>query len=299
MFGSSAVEVAIGLVFVYFLIGLICTAINEFIASMLKLRYRILEKSIRRLITHKDFRDRFFSDPLISSLGDKPSYIPSFNFARAFLNSVSSKVEEREEPAVDLEELQKTVKKIEFDDNTRSVLSRLVGEAKDLEEARENVEKWFDTAMERLTGHYKRLTQWVLLGVGLLVAVLINADTIQTAEALWQNPAARGAVAAYAESRLAAGQESGKMEETLEELHQVPVPIGWTRQSVPDTPEGWISKIIGLLVTAFAVSLGAPFWFDLLSKVSSLRAAGKVPETAGKTGKTGTAPGGEGPEDEE
>jgi hypothetical protein len=34
-------------------------------------------------------------------------------------------------------------------------------------------------------------------------------------------------------------------------------------------------KLLGFLLTAFAICLGAPFWFDLLSKLVSLRAAGK------------------------
>ena len=41
------------------------------------------------------------------------------------------------------------------------------------------------------------------------------------------------------------------------------------------------SKFAGILLTAFAISLGAPFWFDLLNKFMNLRASGK------KEGKTG------------
>src|SRR5262249_4522387 len=37
----------------------------------------------------------------------------------------------------------------------------------------------------------------------------------------------------------------------------------------------WAIKLLGLLATALAVSLGAPFWFDLLNKLVSLRGAGK------------------------
>jgi hypothetical protein len=41
-----------------------------------------------------------------------------------------------------------------------------------------------------------------------------------------------------------------------------------------------LGKILGLLVTGFALSLGAPFWFDLLGKVSNLRGAGPAAPTA-------------------
>ena len=38
----------------------------------------------------------------------------------------------------------------------------------------------------------------------------------------------------------------------------------------------WVERIVGWLVTIAAVSLGAPFWFDLLGKVANLRGAGRV-----------------------
>ena len=40
-------------------------------------------------------------------------------------------------------------------------------------------------------------------------------------------------------------------------------------------------KFLGFLITAFAISLGAPFWFDLLSKLVKLRAAGKKEDSGG------------------
>ncbi|MGN6439005.1 MAG: hypothetical protein ACTHMM_20850 [Agriterribacter sp.] len=44
--------------------------------------------------------------------------------------------------------------------------------------------------------------------------------------------------------------------------------------------------LIGFLITAFAVSFGAPFWFDLLNKAVSIRGSGRKPGE-----KTATAPG--------
>jgi hypothetical protein len=42
---------------------------------------------------------------------------------------------------------------------------------------------------------------------------------------------------------------------------------------------------LGWLITAFAVSLGAPFWFDLLNKFVNVRASGKAPEEEPKSPK--------------
>ncbi len=38
---------------------------------------------------------------------------------------------------------------------------------------------------------------------------------------------------------------------------------------------GNVRKIIGLFITAFAICLGAPFWFDLLNKFTKIRGTGK------------------------
>jgi hypothetical protein len=40
-------------------------------------------------------------------------------------------------------------------------------------------------------------------------------------------------------------------------------------------------RLLGWLITAAAVSFGAPFWFDALSKLGSLRTAGARPQTSG------------------
>jgi hypothetical protein len=48
--------------------------------------------------------------------------------------------------------------------------------------------------------------------------------------------------------------------------------------------------ILGWLITAFAVSLGAPFWFDLLNKFVNIRASGKAPEEEPKSPKEVPAP---------
>jgi hypothetical protein len=52
-------------------------------------------------------------------------------------------------------------------------------------------------------------------------------------------------------------------------------PIGWGE--LPEGGGGWLLKILGCLWTGLALSLGAPFWFDLLQKFVNLRAAGTKP----------------------
>jgi hypothetical protein len=56
--------------------------------------------------------------------------------------------------------------------------------------------------------------------------------------------------------------------------------VGWNDHSFPPQPSvwWWLSWILGLAVTSLAVSMGAPFWFDLLNKFMNARNAGRPPE---------------------
>jgi len=71
MFGSEMLEVAIGIIFVYLLISIICTAIREGIAAWLKTRAAFLEYGIRELLHDKKAEGiarSFYEHPFIYSL---------------------------------------------------------------------------------------------------------------------------------------------------------------------------------------------------------------------------------------
>jgi hypothetical protein len=62
-----------------------------------------------------------------------------------------------------------------------------------LEIARQNIGQWYDDAMDRVTGAYKRWSQIVLFVIGLVVAVVMGVDAIEIAKALQADPALRAA----------------------------------------------------------------------------------------------------------
>src|SRR5262249_30731348 len=63
--------------------------------------------------------------------------------------------------------------------STKEALLPLIDAAgNDVEKARENIEQWFNSAMDRVSGWYKRRTQAFLLILGLLVASVLNIDSI-------------------------------------------------------------------------------------------------------------------------
>jgi hypothetical protein len=66
---------------------------------------------------------------------------------------------------------------------------------------------------------------------------------------------------------------------TLDTLQTLGLPIGWTAAPAPrDSLSLVLAHGLGWLLTAFAVSLGAPFWFDLLNKFVVVRSTVKPQE---------------------
>lgn len=60
------------------------------------------------------------------------------------------------------------------------------------------------------------------------------------------------------------------------------IPLGWSKAEFIPAPGSnlfflLVAKIIGLAATVLAIMMGAPFWFDVLNKVSNLRSSGPKP----------------------
>ena len=130
----------------------------------------------------------------------------------------------------------------------------------------ERVAEWFDAGMDRVAGWYRRQVKYFLLAVAAVVTVAVNADTMRIAEQLWMDDALRGEIAAAAQEAVAENDLGG-----IDARAQLgSFPIGY-----PDAFTGitW-RTIVGWLLTIAAISLGAPFWFDLLGKIAHLRASG-------------------------
>jgi hypothetical protein len=173
----------------------------------------------------------------------------------------------------------------------------------DAAKVRENIENWFDSATDRMAGWYKRRTQVITLVLGIFIGIVLNADTVLVVDTLWHDSALRSSVASQAErfterARNAASNPASEGQEKLREaksaLANVGLPIGWNAQDAAHTLPPSIFKApgqaiswslyqldlhwLGWLITGLAISLGAPFWFDLLNKFIVVRSTVKPQE---------------------
>src|SRR6476646_5925991 len=132
MFNSSILDVAIGLVFCFASVALFVSAINEFIASQLKLRHNTLLEGIKRLLNDQDgtiFVKDLYDHALINPMSlpqknsgeitsSKPAYIASKDFANAFIDVIQGS-------HGDFEKTQAAVEKID-DERIKTMLKNFL-----------------------------------------------------------------------------------------------------------------------------------------------------------------------------
>jgi len=309
MFGSDIVEVAIALIFVYFTLSLICSMLTEWTARTFAMRSDNLEKGLKNMLRDEALVKKIYEHPLIAptykeaqrtvsklpilkhmpqAKGNRPSYIAPRNFALALLDVVTEGSESRAAGG-----LNAAIKGLPGESNIEKTLQIFMAKAEDkLDGTIDNVELWFDDVMERVGGWYTRKAQLITVAFALVICAILNADSIMIARTLMSDVTVRQLVVGAAEQVVADSANSAAGQDKLvtglkDDLESLGLPLGWlaaddSLEDVREVPAGvtpWLTKLIGLLLTTFAISLGAPFWFDLLGKVSNIKGTGKKPLT--------------------
>lgn len=360
LLNSAVLEVIVGIFFVYLLLALICSALNEWMAGILALRAKTLREGIANLLddpTSQALAGEFYRHPLVQGLSRKrgegsrnlPSYIPADVFVRVLLDLTARseagarhrtwsevladlrarlatgetlrgieqellrqleaagldrvKVAQLEQVTAQLATARDALATFDLSDASKdgaagrflvdrvAQLDKMVKQIEDevnatLNRAQANVEDYFNEAMGRVSGWYKRHVQYWIIGIALAVSLLLNVDTFAIVDDLMTEPTLRAAVAELASEWVAAqdAQNPPPLPETLKQQKQLEtlgLPLGWQLENLPASNDlaGWLTKVLGILVTTVAVSLGAPFWFDLLNKLVNLRMSGARPTT--------------------
>ncbi len=305
-------DVAIGLSFIYLLMALVCTSVNELLAGLLNKRGKFLDLGITRMLGgDAALKDQLYNHPLIRgiTIDDRrkhPAYIAPQNFATALMDVITGPGKSRS----DLNALSAGIEGLKSKDLKETLQALLAGEPETSQSVQSIFEQWFNNGMDRVSGWYKRHTQMYVLGLSIIVTLFMNADTLQIGRKLWTNPALRAQFVAEAsvrasmerpqellplveypnpdeptESRPLRTPQSGLSANEERLLSEV---MGW-----PGEPKsswfGYLAQLLGWMITAAAVSLGAPFWFDTLNRIMNIRNAGRSPvEARGKTAAAAT-----------
>jgi hypothetical protein len=375
MFGSSILDIAIGIIFVFLLLSVFATAINEILMSLMSMRGKVLLRGIqsllddakgngltRRIYTHGQIYGLFEGPFDLSKPRNLPSYIPARNFAFAFVDAIKDWACEQTanpsgilpalppEPPSTPESIQNPAPQTapdpslanlhvssttqtpapitqEFKDAAlllakdsdklgKPLLTMIHLAGNDAEKLRQSIEDWYNSGMDRASGWYKYHTQWILFYIGLTIAVILNANTINIVRQLSKDPTLRQAMVAAATAKPSnppgsvsasppaepdVSAQLAKTHAAFDNVTDLGIPLGW--QKMPDTlhwaldhKSDWLSywnviynghtwtALFGWLLTAVAISLGAPFWFDTLNKIMVVRSTIKPHEKSREEG---------------
>lgn len=223
-------------------------------------------------------------DPKAADKSNLPSYIPSRSFALAILGIL---VPDGGKPS-SIESVREAVGKIENTEVKSALVTMLNISGEDLEEFRGNIENWFNSTMDRVSGWYKRRSQLIVFALGFVAAAALNVNSISIANDLWVHKAQRQAMISAAQGYLGnhppkdgqIGADAG-LKANIDGFQSYGLPIGWSISRDHDI-KWWIwfcvVSLVGWFVTACAVSLGAPFWFDMLNKLVVVRSTIKPHE---------------------
>jgi hypothetical protein len=313
---GPVLDVASAIIFFFALMALIASSIQEIIAAVLSSRGKVLQQMLTQLLSHQpevagatDLLDKVLDHPLIANLGTYnfpawigrflnttklPSYVPSANFATALIETLR---QGHDDTIAVTSQISRGIAALPDNSPVKQTLQGFIVETRgEIDAFRTRVQTWYDDAMDRAAGVYKRFVQYTLLIIGLLMAIALNADVISIADTLWYDKNMRDVVSAAATEYMKANPQpqtaltSDAAEQQVKQagtlVGKLPLPVGWdTTSSDTSTSTGLLvaRKILGFLLTAFAISLGAPFWFDLLQTVANLRGAGPKPARADAT----------------
>ncbi|MGI8502710.1 MAG: hypothetical protein ACR2LR_16475 [Hassallia sp.] len=184
--------------------------------------------------------------------------------------------------------------------------SRIQSTEEGIHTLQKEIERTFDSSMERASGVYKRNAKGVAIMLGLSLAIIANADAFHMISRLSKDSALRETITNNAGEILLKNQNNqaigslnsqGGQDNTLYELTKqadgaldnVALPIGWSdvnlNQQIAWTPnknESFpflkiLTMLPGWIFSGIAIAMGAPFWFDLLGKFVNVRNTGRRP----------------------
>jgi hypothetical protein len=303
---SPILEVAIALVLIYYILGLMVSFISARILESLGTRGRDLEDNLKKLIGEAKLKEVMMA-PQVKALAPvkydgwrgvftskikeetaKIEQIPVTNLVDAVFDNFL--LVDRQKP-YKVDELNKILG-ILPDSDAKAALLKLVNEGvTDINQLRSKTSMWFSGVLNQASDYYKaHARQWVII-LSLLVAFLFGVDSIQLSKSLWKNADLRASANALA-TAYAKDSSNTDITKLANDLKTFDLQIGWWKATadLPATGKaldwvGWaFLKVLGLGITAAAVSQGSSFWYDMLRQLKGEKAAAPSASSGGGQG---------------
>lgn len=296
---SQVLEVAIGLVLVYYVLGSIISWLTKIILEMQETRGKVLEKYLHKIAGDKTvdltklpqmkaLQPIRYKTPLSvfssTTVAKKIEKVPVATLVDSFfdLTGLTGR------PEMDAAQLKEIVGALPESEGKQAMLKWIDQGVTNVNTLRTRVNSYFTGLLDQAACKYKAHARSFVISFSIILTLILGTDSIQLATNLWNNAELRTLTAGQAQIVIDQGAETLDFQASINALNQFSIiKIGWWQleDALPDDSSilAWVGfillKLLGLSLTAVAVSQGSSFWYDLLKKLST--SPEKIPAPAG------------------
>ena len=311
---SPLLDFLIALVYVLAICSTLLSLCYELVSYWLRSRAYFLHKVLDDVfndnaLNNLNLAELIYNFPQVDftkrNYNSKPMYISANNFAKSLVHALNDYYTKKNMilpngsttptpnttlPTAPFQLFEAAVKSLKMSDLKTLMESFINSSGNDFEKLIKNIETWYNDYMDRVTGWFKVRTQKRMIWIAIPVAIIFNLNFLHIGKKLYSDKANTAIIASMAEKFQPPGIDTIKTtsdykkavklkEDLIDSLQTANVPMGWGPENKKYFTTNWFSSIIGWLLMAAAMVMGAPFWYDLLNKLVNMRKAGLKPNT--------------------
>jgi hypothetical protein len=285
---SQALEVVIGLIFIYYVLGSIVSMITQWINEFLETRGKALERYLVKIVGDKKIEDlvklpqlqalrpirykNVFSVFASVTEPKRIEKIPVATLVDAYFDLAGLTANKE----LNLAQLAELVDKLPDSEGKQAFIKWINQGVTNIDDLRKRATAYFTGMMEQAAATFRSNARSFVIILSVAVTILFGTDSIQLAKTLWTNAELRALTNAKAEMVVQQEGADATIDDLIRELGDITIKIGWWQTERPAAGADamtWVSfvllKILGLSLTVAAVSQGSSFWYDLLKKITS------------------------------
>ena len=284
---SQILEVILGLVFVYYVLGSVVSFVTQMILESAETRGAALEENLKKVAGDKVVD--LLALPQIQALRPiryknwfgvfgavteqkKVEKIPVATMVSAFFDVTGLTGRENIKP----DELTNIVNQLPDSEGKRALLKWINQGVTDINTLRDHANEYFSGILTQAAATFRSNARSIVILFSAALVICLGTDTIQIVKDLWSNAELRAVAATEASMAAQQGAATVDLNQIISDLSSTTIRIAWWQ--VLDTfPQNagageWakfiVLKMIGLALSAAAVSQGSSFWYDLLKKLT-------------------------------
>jgi hypothetical protein len=293
---SQILEVTLGLIVVYYILGAIVSLVTQIALESRETRAAALEMQLKRLVGSltadltglpqiKALQPIRYANWWTAFTGDteqkKVEKIPLDTLVDAFfdLSGLTSRGSLGADELVDL------IGKLPPSEGKQAVLDWIHQGVTSLTELRSRSSAYVAGLLNQAALIFRAKARSFVIISSIVITLLFGVDSLQLATDLWKDAGLRSVAVQQAQLSASQPESATGLSALANQLNALSFHIGWWRdQGIPSAAStlDWLKyvflKLVGLGITAAAVSQGSSFWYDMLKRLTG-PASALAPET--------------------